>query len=141
MSVLIRAAAAYLVLLAAVIAVNFIITPLYHPGGDEPFTVWEVLNWFMAAGIVIALASSYVDKAPCRRRRLGRHEALHRGQRRLLRHGRHLPAVLLELVQPSVPQQSGRRAVLGHHRHADARRAGRHRLPDVQKRPGLMALY
>ena len=62
MSVLIRAAAAYLVLLAVVIAVNFIITPLYHPGGDEPFTVWEILNWFMAVGMVIALAASYVDK-------------------------------------------------------------------------------
>ena len=41
MSILIRAAAAYLVLLAAVVAINFIITPLYHPGGDEPFTVWR----------------------------------------------------------------------------------------------------
>ena len=56
MSILIRAAAAYLVLLAAVVAVNFIVTPLYHPGGDEPFTVWEILNWFMAVGMVIALA-------------------------------------------------------------------------------------
>ena len=48
MSILIRAAATYLVLLAAVVAVNFIVTPLYHPGGDEPFMVWEILNWFMA---------------------------------------------------------------------------------------------
>ena len=62
MSILIRAAAAYLVLLAAVVAVNFIVTPLYHPGGDEPFTVWEILNWFMAVGMVIALADSYVEK-------------------------------------------------------------------------------
>ena len=62
MSILIRAAAAYLVLLAAVVAVNFIVTPLYHPGGDEPFTVWEILNWFMAVGMVIALAASYVGK-------------------------------------------------------------------------------
>ena len=62
MSILIRAAAAYLVLLAAVVAVNFIVTPLYHPGGDEPFTVWEILNWFMAVGMVIALAGSYVEK-------------------------------------------------------------------------------
>ena len=62
MSILIRAAAAYLVLLAAVVAVNFIVTPLYHPGGDEPFTVWETLNWFMAVGMVIALAASYVEK-------------------------------------------------------------------------------
>ncbi len=62
MSILIRAAAGYLVLLAAVVAINFIVTPLYHPGGDEPFTLWEILNWFMAAGMVIALAASYVEK-------------------------------------------------------------------------------
>ena len=62
MSILIRGAAAYLVLLAVVVAVNFIITPLYHPGGDEPFRVWEILNWFMAVGMVIALAGSYVEK-------------------------------------------------------------------------------
>ena len=62
MSILIRAAAAYLVLLAAVVAINFIVTPLYHPGGDEPFTVWEILNWFMSVGMVIALAASYVEK-------------------------------------------------------------------------------
>ena len=49
-------------LLAAVVAINFIVTPLYHPGGDEPFTVWEILNWFMAVGMVIALAASYVEK-------------------------------------------------------------------------------
>ena len=62
MSILIRVAAAYLVLLAAAVAINFIITPLYHPGGEEPFTVWEILNWFMAVGMVIALAASYVEK-------------------------------------------------------------------------------
>ena len=62
MSILIRAAATYLILLAAAVAINFIITPLYHPGGDEPFTVWEILNWFMAVGMVIALAASYSDK-------------------------------------------------------------------------------
>ena len=62
MSILIRAAAAYLVLLAAAVAINFIVTPLYHPGGDEPFTVWEILDWFMAFGMVIALAAGYVDK-------------------------------------------------------------------------------
>ena len=62
MSILMRAAAAYLALLAAVIAVNFMVTPLYHPGGDAPFTVWMTINWFMAVGMVIALAASYVEK-------------------------------------------------------------------------------
>ena len=62
MSILIRAIAAYLVLLAVAVAVHFIITPLYHPGGDAPFPAWEVLNWFMAAGMVLALAASYAEK-------------------------------------------------------------------------------
>ena len=53
MTIAIRIVAAYLVLLAVAVAVNFIATPLYHPGGDEPFTVWEVLNWFMAVGILM----------------------------------------------------------------------------------------
>ena len=38
MSILVRAVVAYLVLVAAAVAVQFIITPLYHPGGDAPFT-------------------------------------------------------------------------------------------------------
>ena len=62
MSILIRAAAAYLVLVAVTVAVHFIITPLYHPGGDAPFELWAVHNWFMAVGIVITLAASYVAK-------------------------------------------------------------------------------
>ena len=62
MSILIRAAAAYLVLVAVTVAVHFIITPLYHPGGDAPFELWTVHNWFMAVGIVITLAASYVAK-------------------------------------------------------------------------------
>ena len=62
MSILIRAAGVYLVLVAVVVAVNFVITPLYHPGGDAPFTVWEIINWFMAVAMVIALAASYTEK-------------------------------------------------------------------------------
>ena len=62
MSILLRAVAAYLVLVAAAVAVHFIITPLYHPGGDAPFTAWEVMNWFMAAAMLITLAASYTEK-------------------------------------------------------------------------------
>ncbi len=55
-----RLIAIYLVVVAAVVAINFIATPLYHPGGDEPFAVWEVLNWFMAVALVITIASNYL---------------------------------------------------------------------------------
>ena len=62
MSILLRVAAAYMVLVAAAVAVHFIITPLYHPGGDAPFTAWEVMNWFMAAAMLITLAAAYAEK-------------------------------------------------------------------------------
>ena len=62
MSVLLRIAAAYLVLVAAAIPIHFIITPLYHPGGDAPFTAWHVMNWFMAPAMFITLAASYAEK-------------------------------------------------------------------------------
>ena len=62
MSILIRATAAYLVLVAAAVAVNFIVTPWYHPGGDASYPVWEIINYFMAVGMIIALAFSYWDK-------------------------------------------------------------------------------
>ena len=62
MSILIRAAAVYLVLVAVTVAVHFIITPLYHPGGDAPFELWAIHNWFMAVGIALALVVSYSEK-------------------------------------------------------------------------------
>lgn len=57
-----RVTSVYLIVLAVVVAVNFIITPLYHPGGDEPYTVWETLNWFMGVGMVITIIASYMQK-------------------------------------------------------------------------------
>jgi hypothetical protein len=62
MSILIRAVAAYLVLVAVAVAVHFIITPLYHPGGDAPFTAWAVMNWFMAVAMLITLAAACAEK-------------------------------------------------------------------------------
>ena len=62
MAIVVRIVAAYLVLVAVAVAVNFIATPLYHPGGDEPFSVWEVLNWFMAVAILITTAVAYTAK-------------------------------------------------------------------------------
>ena len=49
-------------LMAVAVGVNFIITPLYHPGGDEPFTAWAVMNWFMAVSAVIVLLGSFARK-------------------------------------------------------------------------------
>ncbi|MCY3914108.1 MAG: hypothetical protein OXG43_12825 [Chloroflexi bacterium] len=57
-----RIVAAYQVLMALAVGVHFIITPLYHPGGDEPFTAWLVMNWFMAVSVVIVLLGSFARK-------------------------------------------------------------------------------
>ena len=61
-NIALRIVAAYQVLMALAVGVHFIITPLYHPGGDEPFTAWLVMNWFMAVSVVIALLGSFARK-------------------------------------------------------------------------------
>ena len=49
-----RIAAIYLILVAAVAGVHWIIVPLYdNSSGDYP--VWVFLNWFMASAILVAL--------------------------------------------------------------------------------------
>ena len=52
---------AYAVLLAVAVGAHFIITPLYDDGSTG-FPVWRVFNWFMAAGVIIALTASLIWK-------------------------------------------------------------------------------
>lgn len=61
MSHIFRAAGVYIILVGVAIAVHFIITPFYHAGG-APFTVWHVMNWLIAPGVLIMLAASYLGK-------------------------------------------------------------------------------
>lgn len=61
-NIALRIVAAYQMLMAVAVGVHFIITPLYHPGGDEPFTAWLVMNWFMAVSVVIVLLGSFARK-------------------------------------------------------------------------------
>ena len=70
MSIAVRAAAAYLVLVAVATPVHFIITPFYHPGDDPYFAAWAVMNWFMAPAVVATLIAGYAEK-----RRIDRDEA------------------------------------------------------------------
>ena len=62
MSIVIRAVAVYLVLVAVAIPVHFIITPFYHPGDEPYFAAWAVMNWFMAPAVVVTLAASFAEK-------------------------------------------------------------------------------
>ena len=59
MAIVRRIVGLYLILVAVAVAVNFLATPLYHPGGDEPFAVWEILDWFMAVALVFTILTAY----------------------------------------------------------------------------------
>ena len=66
MDIVKRVLAAFLVLTAIAVALNLILTPVYHDGSAE-YPVWKILNWFMAAGVLVALVVSLL-----RRRALGK---------------------------------------------------------------------
>ena len=62
-----RLVALYLMLTGLTVAVYFIAVSWQYSGADQPYPVepypaWEVLHWFMAAAILIALASTFARK-------------------------------------------------------------------------------
>ena len=58
MTTVARLGSVYLAIVALAVAAHFIAVPLYHPGGDEPYPIWDVLNYFTGAAILIALVCS-----------------------------------------------------------------------------------
>ena len=60
-----RVLAAFLVTTAVAVALNLILTPVYHDGSPE-YPIWKIVNWFMAAAVLVALVVRYL-----RRRTLG----------------------------------------------------------------------
>ena len=61
MAMLNKAVAVYLMLTALAVAVLFMITPLIHDGGDD-YPIWEILNYFMVVGVLVALIVNYMCK-------------------------------------------------------------------------------
>ena len=66
-----RVIALYLVLTGLAVAVYFIAVSWQYSGIDQPYPVeaypvWEMLHWFMAAAILIALLSVFARKLDCR---------------------------------------------------------------------------
>lgn len=57
MANLLRLFSLFLLLMAAAVGVNYIITVLYDDGSTG-FPIWSIFNWPMAAGVVIAFAAS-----------------------------------------------------------------------------------
>ncbi len=56
-----RLVAVALVAIAVVVGLNLILTPVYHDGGPT-YPVWQVINWFMAAAVPVALVVSGLRK-------------------------------------------------------------------------------
>ena len=47
--------------MAVAVLFHFVLSPFYEDALDS-LSVWHVLNWFMAAGVLIALAVTYLHK-------------------------------------------------------------------------------
>ena len=54
MEIVKRLVAVFFLLMAAVVALNWVATPLYHDGTSN-YWVWEALNWPMAVAVGLAL--------------------------------------------------------------------------------------
>ena len=61
MELLKRAATVYLLGVAAVVAIQMIFSPFYRNVMDNE-GIWHILNWFMAASIIITLVVRCCDK-------------------------------------------------------------------------------
>ncbi len=53
-----RLCSVYIAVVGLAVAAHFIAVPLYHAGGDEPYPIGDVLNYFTGAAVLIALAGS-----------------------------------------------------------------------------------
>ena len=62
-----RLLAVFLVAIAFVVAAHFMVSPLYEDAVDVG-QVWDVINWFMAVGVVAALIVHYLRKRALDRR-------------------------------------------------------------------------
>ena len=58
MDVLRRILAIYLLVAAFAVFFNLILTPVYHDGSAD-YPVWKILNYFMAAAVVISLLVNF----------------------------------------------------------------------------------
>ena len=61
MDIVRRLLGVFLVVIAIVVAVNLMATPLYHDGSED-YPIWKIVNWFMAAGVVVALIANTMRK-------------------------------------------------------------------------------
>ena len=56
-----RIVSIYLVLTALAVFFNLMLTPVYHDGSPD-YPVWDYINYFMAAGVLLALLIAFLRK-------------------------------------------------------------------------------
>ena len=52
--------AVFLILTATAAALNLILTPVYHDGSPD-YPIWKILNWFMAAAVLVCLVEAFLQ--------------------------------------------------------------------------------
>ena len=52
--------AVFLTLTAIAAALNLILTPVYHDGSPD-YPIWKILNWFMAAAVLVCLVEAFLQ--------------------------------------------------------------------------------
>ena len=62
MEIVKRVLAVFLFAVGLAVAVNFVATPFYHDSDSTDYPVWDILNWFMAAAMVIAVVVTLLEK-------------------------------------------------------------------------------
>ena len=55
-----RVLALFLVATAIAAALNLILTPVYHDGSPD-YPIWSILNWFMAAAVLVCLVEAFLQ--------------------------------------------------------------------------------
>ena len=61
MAVAKRLLAFFLVAIGIAVALNFILTPVYHDGAPQ-YPIWQVLNWFMVAAALVMLVVGFLRR-------------------------------------------------------------------------------
>ena len=57
-----RLLAILMVALGIVVALTFILTPVYHDGAPQ-YPIWQILNWFMVAAVLVMLVVGFIRDA------------------------------------------------------------------------------
>ena len=61
-----RLLAILVVALGIVVALTFVLTPVYHDGAPQ-YPIWQILNWFMVAAVLVMLVVGFIRRRDPRR--------------------------------------------------------------------------